>query len=83
MCMTSCDGKRGSTGIRVGPLPILGHEALAHQATQIDLPGAEEGELEVEEGDDLAVPQGVHQREVPVVDELLDEGGGYLERALE
>ena len=54
-------------------VPILGDEGLAHQPAQVDLDRAEHGELEVEQGDDLAVPQGVHQREVAVVDDLLDE----------
>ena len=73
---TSCDGERGRAGVVVGPLPILGYEGLAHQPAQVDLHRAQHGELEVEEGDHLAVPQRVHRREVAVVDDLLDDGRG-------
>src|ERR1700704_166578 len=53
--LTSCDGERGRAGVVVGPLLVLGYEGLAHQPAQVDLDWAQHGELEVEEGDQLAV----------------------------
>ena len=75
---TSCDGARVGVGVVVGPLPILGHEGLGTRASHANRhrsisTGPSTAELEVEEGDHLAVPQRVHQREVAVVDDLLDE----------
>ena len=58
--------------------PSSDDEGLAHQPAQVDLHRAQHGELEVEEGDHLAVPQRVHQREVAVVDDLLDDGRGSV-----
>src|SRR4051812_725098 len=76
--MTSCEGYRRRARIRVSARSILGHEAFGQQATKVDLDWAEQGELEVEESDDLTVPQGVHQREVAVIDDLLDDWRGSV-----
>src|SRR3954470_15088721 len=74
IAMTNSDGKCGSGCIRVAAVSVVGHEGLSHQPAQVDLDRAEHGELEIEESDDLAVPQGVHQCEVTVVDDLFSEG---------
>src|SRR5256714_9054273 len=70
--LASSDVERGSAGVRVDARTVVGHE-VGHEPTQVDLGWAEQGELEVEQGDDVAVPQRVHQREVAVVDDVLDE----------
>src|SRR3954470_7932225 len=74
IAMTNSNGECGSGCIRVGAVSGGGHERLGHQPAQVDLDRTEHGEFEIEESDDLAVPQRVHQCEVTVVDDLFDEG---------
>ncbi|GAB3837397.1 hypothetical protein HDA39_008331 [Kribbella italica] len=72
--VTSGDLQRGRACFRIDALAFLGYAGLAHQSAQVDLDRTEHGELKVQQSDDLAVPQGVHQSEVAVVDRLLDQG---------
>ena len=59
------DGDRGIARLRINAKSFFGHAGLADQSAQVDLDGTQYGELEVEEGDDVAVPQRVQPRRSP------------------
>src|SRR2546423_4341572 len=76
--LASSDVERGSAGVRVEARTVLGNE-VGHEPAQVDLGGAAQGEIEVEQGGDVAVPQGAHQRAVAVVYDVLDQRRGPVE----
>ncbi len=72
--VTSGDRHRDIACLRINTLAFLGYAGLAHQSAQVDLDRTENRELKVQQGDDLAVPERVHQGEIAVVDGLLHHG---------
>ena len=56
--LASSDVEHGSAGVRVEARTVLGNEGVGREPAQVDLGGAEQGELEVEQGDDVARPTG-------------------------
>lgn len=60
--------------LRINALTIIGNARLTQQATEVDLDRAEHSELEVQQGDNLAAPEGVHECKIAMVDGLLNHG---------